>query len=1170
MRTRIATVFAGLLTAVSVPLLLLAQDPFAAHVRPTDPLSPQEQAKSFQLPAGFQVELFASEPQIQKPMNIAFDDRGRLWLTDTREYPYPVGLEETGRDTIKVLEDVDRDGQADRITTFMDGLNIPIGIYPYKNGAITWSIPNIWYFEDTDGDLRADRRERIVGPLGWERDTHGMNSSFKRGFDGWLYATHGFNNESTVRMPDGTEFTMQSGNVYRFQPDGRTAQWFTHGQVNPFGLCFDPMGNLYSADCHSAPIYQLLRNGYYPSFGKPHDGLGFAPVLMQHSHGSTAISGIVHYSDTLWPEAYRDNILVGNVMTSRVNRDRFSFQGSSPTALEKPDFIRAKDPWFRPVNLQLGPDGALYVADFYNRIIGHYEVPLDHPGRDRHRGRIWRVTYHDPETGKPRLHEEFNLTNATIQELLIELGHSNLTRRLLALNHIVDSRGEEMIPPLQRLVQSSDANALQRVHAFWALHRMNALPPEMLLGGFQHDATEVRVHIQRILSETFPWSNIHRRLAMEGLHDSNALVRRTAADALGQHPQAQFAKPLLHVLLETDSSDDHLVHTLRMALRNQLETQQGFDAIAESGLNQAESAAVAEICLAIENPLAAAFLIRHIQRFNSPPQRIQQWLRHASQHAPTDTIPSLVKLAQEKFPDRASLQVDLFQGLRDGLNRRGHAMPREMQDWGAKVVRQLLNLTLAAESAWQNHSVPGMPASENPWFLQERRCADGQTGLFLSSLPPAGEHLTGVLRSPEFTIPAELQFFLAGHDGFPDMPAQHRNEVRLVAVQSGGILARQYAPRTDTAQPVRWQLEEHIGKKGRLELVDADNGSAYAWLAAGRFAPAIVSLPELDPRKIADYRRQAARLASQMKDPDLHGLLAKTVQQPSVEPLTQQALVEAILALEPSFAISAASVLLGDPATPPSIRKFLVDAAVENRSNNPGPVLDLVWNEAPYRLQLAVARRLAGSSSGAESLIEAIRERNAPASLLQDGEVQEKVLASNVFNSAEVIRQLTADLPEGRSEMQQVVEARRKNFSPENASMEKGEVLFNQACAVCHQINGRGGLIGPQLDGIGNRGLERLLEDILIPNRNVDHAFYTETVVLKNGDVLTGMARREEGQLLIFANTAGQEIEIEKSKIATRKTSSRSLMPDNFEELFSEDQLNDLMLFLLKQRTVFK
>ena len=114
---------------------------------------------------------------------------------------------------------------------------------------------------------------------------------------------------------------------------------------------------------------------------------------MTHDHGSTAIAGITYYAAEHFPKEYRDNIFIGNVVTNRINRDRLERTGASVKAIAMPDFLKCDDPWFRPVDIKLGPDGALYVADFYNRIIGHYEVPLNHPGRDREKGRIWRIVY---------------------------------------------------------------------------------------------------------------------------------------------------------------------------------------------------------------------------------------------------------------------------------------------------------------------------------------------------------------------------------------------------------------------------------------------------------------------------------------------------------------------------------------------------------------------------------------------------------------------------------------------------------------------------------------------------------------------------------------------------------------------------------------------------------
>src|SRR5688572_26077311 len=471
-------------------------DPFAEYVRSTEPLTPQAEAKTFRLPNGFEIQLFAAEPDIAKPMNMAFDERGRLWITESREYPFAAPLDKKARDAIKVLEDTDGDGRADKITTFADGLNIPIGIYPYKGGVIAWSIPNIWHFQDTDADGKADKRDVLFGPLGWEKDTHGMNASFRRGFDGWIYATHGFNNTSVIKGRDGSELKLNSGNTYRIRPDGSRVEIHAWRQVNPFGLTFDTLGYLYSADCHSSPIYQLIRGAHYPSFGKPDDGLGFAPMLMQHSHNSTAIGGIAYYADDQWPPEFRDNIFVGNVMTSRVNRDRIQFNGASPVAKELPDFLTSTDPWFRPSDLQFGPDGALYIADFYNRIIGHYEVPLTHPGRDRERGRIWRITCKSAK----RPHARFNLAGLQPEQVVAELGSPNLTRRMLAMNHLVDNVGRPALEPLRRVFATS-ANTDARVHSLWALQRLGALQSRDLSPAFSHDDPKLRVHAARVLAE---------------------------------------------------------------------------------------------------------------------------------------------------------------------------------------------------------------------------------------------------------------------------------------------------------------------------------------------------------------------------------------------------------------------------------------------------------------------------------------------------------------------------------------------------------------------------------------------------------------------------------------------------------------------------------------------
>src|SRR5690606_24370715 len=268
---------------------------------------------------------------------------------------------------------------------FATDLNIPIGILPVSDGAIAYSIPNIYHFSDKNNDGISENRKVLFGPFGY-KDTHGMINNFKRGFDGWIYGDHGYTNTSTIAGTDGDSITMTSGNTYRFREDGSRIEQTTFGRGNPFGYAYDKWRYLYSADCHSRPLYQLIPQGHYPHFGKKPPELGFAPEMMNFNLGSTALAGLVYYTGSQFPEEYQNCFYTGDVVTCRIDRTGIELTGTTPVAMNNEPLLVSKDPWFRPVDIKMGPDGALYVADFYNRIIGHYEVDLQHEGRDRKSG----------------------------------------------------------------------------------------------------------------------------------------------------------------------------------------------------------------------------------------------------------------------------------------------------------------------------------------------------------------------------------------------------------------------------------------------------------------------------------------------------------------------------------------------------------------------------------------------------------------------------------------------------------------------------------------------------------------------------------------------------------------------------------------------------------------
>ncbi|HVY68464.1 MAG TPA: PVC-type heme-binding CxxCH protein, partial [Verrucomicrobiae bacterium] len=819
--------------------ILHAADPFAENVRTTDPVSPEQERKGFHLPPGFEIQLVAAEPDLRKPMNMAFDGKGRLWVTESREYPFPVPVGQPGRDSIRIFSDFDESGRARKMQIFAEGLNIPIGIYPYKNGCFAWSIPNIWWFEDTDGDGKADKKELLYGPFDHTRDTHGNQSSFNRGFDGWLYATHGFNNDSHVRGRDTHQVDMNSGNVYRIRLDGSRIEHYTWGQVNPFGMDFDPRGNIYTSDCHSMPIYQLLAGGYYPSFGKPHDGLGFAPVVMEHLHGSTAIDGLVFYNDNLWPAEYQDNVFIGNVMTSRLNRDHLVFNGSSPRAMELPDFLTADDPWFRPVNNVLGPDGALYVADFYNRIIGHYEVPLQHPGRDRERGRLWRIVYRGPD-GKAKLHRRtLDLTQANSDQLIGELKDPNLTWRMLAMNELVDRFGKTVVPAEERAynraasaAKRSTESGYQAAHLLWALYRDGALNYEEIRKAATNPNALVRVHAMRVLKNIAGWSPPYTRLVLDALKDRDALVARCAAEAIGEHPRYDLLAPLLDARRRIPTNDTHYVYVARKAIRDLLLDDSISAKVLSSSWTESDRAIFADVAVAVPSANASTLLLRELPRLSqeaNPVPPVAEVLKHAARYAPEAELGRLASFARQQLPagNDAALyreldrQFTLFKSVEQGLQQRGVKQPPVIRDWGMELVNRYFKSMPGAQDSSLWTALPfDSDSTDDPWGYEKRHCTDGVDRRLFSSLP-FGESLTGVIRSPEFEAPERISFWLCGHDGFPDKTAQKLNAVRLRDAVTGGVLAETFAPRNDVARKITWDTASF---KGRRVLVEATDG----------------------------------------------------------------------------------------------------------------------------------------------------------------------------------------------------------------------------------------------------------------------------------------------------------------------------------------------------------
>lgn len=1152
------------------------EDPFALGVRTTEPVSAQEQLATFSLPEGFRIQLVAAEPDVAKPMNLAFDARGRLWVSSSLEYPFAAAADTTPRDTVRIMEDTNADGQADKVTTFADQLNIPIGLIPYGDGVICFSIPNIWYLRDTDGDDQCDQREVLYGPFDTTRDTHGMCNAFRRGDDGWIYACHGFNNRSEVAGRDGHKVVLTSGNTFRFRPDGSRIELYTQGQVNPFGMSIDHFGDIFTADCHTKPVTLLLPGGCYDSFGRPHDGLGYVPNVMEHLHGSTAIAALALGEHLNFPAEYSASTFDGNVMTSRVNQNTLQRTGSSIRAIEKPDLVSSSDPWFRPVDLVAGPDGALYVNDFYNRIIGHYEVDLKHPGRDRHRGRVWRVSFKDGDkAAMGRSGYGMDLHGKSLPELMEVIRTAPEMQKRLARDLIADSAFPEKQQALQKYL--ADEDPVVRRFAFRLLSLPGDADLNLIASAARDNDEAVRVHAFRALREMVLDDSEKEQAAhlmKTAFGDLSAMVRRSAVAAASRQSSESLITPLMRMFHTTDLADVHLRHSIRIALRDHLLNEDWFREVASQITVPSDRLLLADLSLALKTPAAAKFVADNVQFLGtSQPSKLAEYLQFAAAAVSPDAAEGVVAAVRERFSADETLQRQLLESMRLGFAQRGQQPPSAVRSWALDVTLQTLRMTSAndlqalngaAAIGWTYVPHPDSPNSNSCWGVtQSRQCADGVSGATLFSSFEKGETQTGIFRSDAFEADASLSFFIAGHDGLPDRPLKKANFVRLKDATSGETLREASPLRNDVAQKVEWDTQDLIGRRVFVELVDGDKASAYAWISVGRF-----SNDRLNPSDDEQRRIAAATLVGDFALTEMRPAMAQMLTSTGMPRSSQAVIAASLLKLKPNSRLAAAAVIPSITGAPESLVQMAMQTVVEDRPESVGPLLENAFHAATSAEQLLLAEQLATDSSGAEELIRLMEAGKASARLLLKPSIQQRLKAISTTPLTQRTAAMADKLPSEDSLVEQLIVSRRKSLAQTTGNHDNGRELFRKNCQVCHQLAGEGKQVGPNLDGIGNRGLDRVIEDVLAPNRNVDVAFRTTTVVTDEGKAYSGLLKELEGNRVSIIDSQAKETILQTDIIEDRLGSTLSPMPSNVGETLTEEQFRDLISFLLLQRKI--
>jgi putative membrane-bound dehydrogenase-like protein len=537
------TAFAAFAVLFSGLHFALAQVPHGQDKPPGPALSPQEAIKKMTVPPGFTVELVASEPDIVNPVAMTIDDKGRFWITESLEYPRREPGK--GRDRIKVLEDTDGDGKCDKVTIFAEGLNIPSGIAVGHGGVWVANAPDILFMQDTNGDLKADKTEVVVTGFGRD-DTHELPNSLTWGPDGWLYGLNGVFNHSHVEYRGKTfDFTCA---LFRIHPKTRDFELFCEGTSNPWGVAFDTDGSAFISACVIDHLWHLVETGYYHRQGGPYPPFTWKiESIVKHKHQKAAYCGITYFDSDAYPVEYRGRLYMGNIHGGCINVDEIARDGATYAGSPNNDFLTANDAWFMPVVQKTGPDGCLYVLDWYDRYHCYQDANRDPAGIDRLKGRLYRVRYKDTPRAKP-----FDYSKETDGQLLSRLGDPNVfvrDRAQLILSERViasDAATATLVPKVLKLALDANAPAQQRRHAMFVAAASNALNEEQyksLLGssepwvrawgvriaGNQHRLNEnTRATLTKLANDPSPEVRLQVAIAsnkVEGLDAPNLLLQ---------------------------------------------------------------------------------------------------------------------------------------------------------------------------------------------------------------------------------------------------------------------------------------------------------------------------------------------------------------------------------------------------------------------------------------------------------------------------------------------------------------------------------------------------------------------------------------------------------------------------------------------------------------------
>jgi putative membrane-bound dehydrogenase-like protein len=1171
--------------------------------------SAEEQQKLFKLPEGFEIELFTKESaDFGKFIMLIFDQQGRAWSSTALEYPVdanenPAAAEalykSKARDKVVVFDKPFAAGLR-QPRVFADGLAIPEGVLPYKDGAIVQHGHDVVFLRDSDGDGKADQREVLLTGFGVQ-DSHLFPHQFTRAPFGWSWLAQGAFNSGKVTSTKGEVTDFPNTRMARFRPDGSVFEPTSVGPCNIWGLALTGEGEAFiqEANDFGYPVMPFHEYAFYPgcadrlakSYQPP-----FPVQAPDFKMGGTGLSGLALSDVGVWPKGYDGVMYVANPITSKVNAVRQHREGSGYRLEHLDDFVTCDDPFFRPIAMTMGPDGCLYVIDWYNKIISHNEVARNHPDRDKQSGRIWRIK---PKGFVPQAVPDY--TKLTSADLVARLGSKVTADAHLAWQTLADRRPEEATTAsLVKIAEDASAAPARRIQALWVLAEQGHKAGPLAMRLLADPNRNVRREAVNALRHFGAWSPHFEALAALSA-DPDAEVRAAVIKALGEssakHPAAlgvmmRFVGPSLDGPVAPDRRGkpikvgvayerDFERFLVRMYLERQPEAVATFLASQEAKSLPAEGRMFA--ALALDPKVGAPLVAELVGQLNRAPGPDELFAVAKTLDQPASVAVLRKLLADASVRNRV---VELLLVTRTDLD------PAKVGPVVSEAAKALLAQG-TAERAQAAQLIGGFQLLELEDDLlaliaREDSRRDALVGLqqLRTSKPEAVAALVGV--APADVSSLALRALVAARApqaatlamGFyPKLSVNDRKVVldgisgtKAGAKAIAAGLADKSVALADIEIPVAEKLAIALGDSPELAAVSAQLGGVFRsvlTLDGSNDAVAKSGLTLKGAFTVETWVRLDGKIDNNDSLLGSPGVLDLNFAGGIFRAYMGGTIRDAVVSAKPtSVGIWTHVALTRDAA---GILRTYQDGELTGTSKSaqphdlPGLTIGWsspgagtlgafaeyrIWNveRKPAEVRTNMTRTFAGEKLP-QSLVFASASGDAAWGKLGKG--------------AKVVR--TTDAPPLlNAEQFAAVEQKTSRFTALAAKAgdaAKGKTLV-ALCQACHMINGQGGLIGPNLSGAGAMGMEAVIRNIIEPNAAIEAAYRIFQVKLKAGEVIEAFYVSEDATAYVIRQAGGADRRVPKAEVASAKYLRRSLMPEGLLDGFTDEQVTDLFAYL--------